>query len=716
MNSKFYIFISIIFLISLSSCKPKAYSRKHIAYNGCLNLRDIDLKNSKSIKLDGQWEFYWEKFIANDSIKPAKPDSIVKLPAIWNAYKLKGKTLSSFGYASYRLKIWLKDSTDAVCFKMQDIPTSSELYVNGQKIYSAGKIGKTKKECIPDEKPSIAYYVKRTQVLEIILQVANFNHRKGGPIRPIEMGAPETITSSREIEIGTQLFLFGALFIMGLYHIGMYLLRRTEKSPLYFAAFSISIGIYTLITGETYIKYIWPNSPWEILLKLEYIIIIWAAPFFLQFLQELYEEQVNRMFLRFNLFISISTSTFVVISDPYRYSQIMPYYHIWIYTVAVYCIWVLISAARKKRDNAKLFLIGFAAIFVTIIHDIMLNKGLIHSTDLVPYGFFTFIFSQAYLLSAKFSKAFTNVSLLKNELTYINKNLEHLVQNRTEEINQQKEELMAQRDEIEWQRNNLSQAVKMIEKSKKNITDSIKYARKIQQAAFPSSEMIEMLLPDSFVYFKPKDIVSGDFYWIRQNKNLTYIAVADCTGHGVPGGFMSMLGIAFLNEITNKEINQASHVLDELRQHMKQSLRQVNDKFEQKDGLDISFCIINIETNVMQFAGANSNLNIIKDFKFEEYKGDKMPIGVYRKEKPFTNHTVQLDAGDVVYLFSDGYSSQFGGDRNEKFKTKRMFELLTEIHQLPMQTQRSIIGHTMDAWKGENAQIDDILVVGFKTH
>lgn len=705
-----YIFLSLL----LFGCKNKSNREERLAYQGCLNLRPIDLNKTKIVKLNGQWEFYWEKLISHADQKTSKPDTIISLPSIWKGYSIKGNKLGSFGYASYRLKVWLKDSIDAIGFKIQDIPTSSELYVNGTKIYSAGIVGTSQRTYAPNEKPAVAFYLKRAKDLEIILQIANYSHRKGGLTRPIEMGTIEKVTSKREKEIGTQLFLFGALLIMSFYHIGLWALRKDEKSTLYFAAFTFSIGLYALITGETYIKYLWPNAPWEILLKLEYLIIIWAAPFFLQFLNALYEEQVNKIISKFNLFLSVSISVFVVISDPYHYSQIMPFYHLWIGAVALYCIWILLNAARTKQDNAKIFLLGFAFIFAAIVHDILLNKGLIESIDLVPYGYFVFIFSQAYLLSAKFSNAFKKVSYLKNELTYINKNLEQLIQNRTEEINQQKEELMTQCDEIEKQKITLKQAVKTIEKTNKDITDSIRYAKKIQQAAFPSAEMIEELLPDSFVYFKPKDIVSGDFYWIRQNKNLTYIAVADCTGHGVPGGFMSMLGIAFLNEITNREIEDASFVLEELRRHMKQSLRQVNEKFEQKDGLDMSFCIINNDNNIMQFAGANSNLQIIRDFTLLEFKGDRMPIGVYRKEKTFHNHTIELAKEDIIYLYSDGYASQFGGERNEKFKSKRMNELLYEIHKIPMQQQRSVIAHTMDMWKGENPQIDDILVIGFK--
>ncbi|MDF1549114.1 MAG: YfiR/HmsC family protein [Bacteroidales bacterium] len=261
-----------------------------------------------------------------------------------------------------------------------------------------------------------------------------------------------------------------------------------------------------------------------------------------------------------------------------------------------------------------------------------------------------------------------------------------------------------------------------ITRQKEKITDSIIYARKIQSAVLPPDDYLSKLLQDYFIMFRPKDIVSGDFYWATHKGNKILIAAADCTGHGVPGGFMSMLGMTFLNEITGRMEEKdldAGAVLTQLRESVKNSLRQTGKEGEAKDGMDIALCIIDKETKVLDFAGANNPLLIIRDHVSEieiiNVKADEMPIGIYYQEKSkFTNHKVQLQKGDLCYIFSDGYPDQFGGKHGRKFMAKRFKNLLAVHSDKPMEQQKAVLEKAFDAWKGENRQIDDVLVVGLK--
>jgi len=239
-----------------------------------------------------------------------------------------------------------------------------------------------------------------------------------------------------------------------------------------------------------------------------------------------------------------------------------------------------------------------------------------------------------------------------------------------------------------------------------------------------------------FIFFKPRDIVSGDFYWFYAEENYLYLAAADCTGHGVPGAFMSMLGISLLNKIVGEQNILHPHlILNELRSQIKSSLHQTGKALENKDGMDISFCRIDLNTQMLEYSGANNPLYIVQNttdlisdvntmhrninnkyLVLTEIKADKMPIGVYLKEKDsFTNHQVALTKGDTIYLFSDGYIDQFGGDTGRKFLAKTFKNLLLDINNLPLGNQQEIINETYLNWVGaDHEQLDDIIVIGFK--
>ena len=270
-------------------------------------------------------------------------------------------------------------------------------------------------------------------------------------------------------------------------------------------------------------------------------------------------------------------------------------------------------------------------------------------------------------------------------------------------------EVIKRTAEIERQRSE-------IELKNKNITDSIMYASRIQTAILPPVDFISEIIPQHFIIFKPRDIVSGDYYWMTQKNGDTVVVVADCTGHGVPGAFMSMLGIAFLNEIVNRANHLvASEILNDLRDYVKKSLRQTGKKDEAKDGMDIALCVINNDKKQLQYAGAYNPLYIMHNGQLIQFKADRMPIGIYYKEKEsFTNHVFDLSPGDIIYLFSDGYIDQFGGNDGKKFLIKQFQNLIIEIHQNPLEVQKQIMTDRLQKWQGNLEQIDDILVIGFK--
>ncbi len=283
------------------------------------------------------------------------------------------------------------------------------------------------------------------------------------------------------------------------------------------------------------------------------------------------------------------------------------------------------------------------------------------------------------------------------------------MQERTREISEQKEEIVSQRDEIEAQRD-------LLFDQKKEITDSIGYAQRIQAAILPHKSYLDRVIPEYFVLFKPRDIVSGDFYWIKEVDSSIVIVAADCTGHGVPGAFMSMLGITLLNELfVEGRTSRPGDIMEQLRTKVKAMLVQEGNIRDQKDGMDMAIAVINKEKKHLQFAGAYNPLYLIRNgSQLIELKGDKQPIGVHWEETEFRNQVVELKENDSIYVFSDGYVDQYGGEDRKKFKTRKFKELLLSVQSESMEKQKQIIDNAFEKWRGNTEQIDDVCVIGVR--
>ena len=292
-------------------------------------------------------------------------------------------------------------------------------------------------------------------------------------------------------------------------------------------------------------------------------------------------------------------------------------------------------------------------------------------------------------LSKKFNLMIAQLEVLYNDL-------EEKVRERTAKVVKQKEE---------------------IEEHQRNITDSIKYAKRIQTAILPPEEFVNEALRENFILYLPKDIVSGDFYWLEKKDDLVLVAAVDCTGHGVPGAFMSIVGNSQLNFAINvKNARKASDILNELNYGVTHTLRDKAGHDLVKDGMDLSLCTINFKKMNLEFAGAYNPLYLIRNNEVLITKADKFPIGANPEGilPNFTNHEIDMVKGDVIYLFSDGFADQFGGPDNKKFLSKRFRELLLQIHKLPMKKQKESLIQAYEEWRGDFEQVDDILVIGIR--
>ena len=280
-------------------------------------------------------------------------------------------------------------------------------------------------------------------------------------------------------------------------------------------------------------------------------------------------------------------------------------------------------------------------------------------------------------------------------------------------INKQRanKEIARQKKQVEIQRSEANKQKETVEKKNEEITASIQYAKRIQNAILPSNQVVNDLLKNSFIFYKPKDIVAGDFYWLEQKKGKILFAAADCTGHGVPGAMVSVVCNNALNRSVREHgLTEPGKVLDKTREIVIQEFQKSNE--EVKDGMDIALCSL-IGTH-LEYSGAHNPLWIVRNGQLIETKANKQPIGKFDKALPFTTHKFELKQGDTIYLFSDGYSDQFGGQFGKKFKAKSFKNLLLEIQHLNMLDQKNRIEEVFNTWKGSIEQLDDVCVIGLR--
>jgi len=310
------------------------------------------------------------------------------------------------------------------------------------------------------------------------------------------------------------------------------------------------------------------------------------------------------------------------------------------------------------------------------------------------------------------------------------KKVNEILSAKNTEILQQKEEILmhneileysnkkieSQKDEIEKQRDNAIEQNEIISNQNQYIKNSIIYASRIQKALLPSINDLEKQFSDYFIFFKPRDIVSGDFYWYKNINNNKFLVVSDCTGHGVPGAFMSLLGISYLNEITNFNHNiEPAFILEELRIRVKQALNNTDNKINQRDGMDMVICKIDESKKIITFSGANNSIIVVNNDELIEYKAIKNPVGSYVNEKKFENNYINYETNNLIYLYTDGYIDQLHGKTNEKFKISRFKNLILESKNLLLKEQQEKFDLEFENWKTPNfKQIDDILIIGIK--
>ncbi|MBF0353315.1 MAG: Hpt domain-containing protein [SAR324 cluster bacterium] len=423
-----------------------------IARQGILDLTDWSFENSAVLALNGEWEFYWTQLWNSEDFTALNPErtGFFNFPDIWTNYQHDGEVLSAYGYATFRLTVMLPPNPPIMAIKLPDLGTAYELWLGKRFLAGNGTVGTSSETSIPQYNPQVVEFVHQSSTLELILQISNYDYRVGGPWFPIMFGSSRQINSAREKAVAIDLFLFGSMLIMGLYHFGLFFLRRKDRSPLYFGVYCLMIAIRIMVTEERLLQSTFPEVNWELWMKIEYLSFYLSFPVFSVFIWKLYSQEFPRNMIRLCLALGITASLIVLLTPAGFFTSTVIWYQLYVALFGLFELIVIFRAMRSKREGALIFMAGASALFLAMINDILHARNIITSFYMIHYGLFLFIFVQAYILSQRFSNAFTTAEILLVEnkglvadLKTINEHLEEKVDERTRQLSQKTNDIVS---------------------------------------------------------------------------------------------------------------------------------------------------------------------------------------------------------------------------------------------------------------------------------
>ncbi|MGL1890045.1 MAG: adenylate/guanylate cyclase domain-containing protein [Spirochaetaceae bacterium] len=418
MKHRFYLIAFLLFLF-LFSCQNQ-YSEKTqpIAIKGVLDLSDWDFINDGVVKLNGEWKFYWDQLLVPMDFEiqsTSKPmlQGYYNLPGQWNNYKINGEKLGSYGYATFRLKVIFPESSKRYALKLDEQSSAYTLWIDREKISQSGVVGKEKKLMVPQHSSDIVSVDLSQNIKLLTLNVSNYNHRLGGPWSYIEFGEERQIIQNMRQKLAFEMTLFGSIIIMAFYHFGLYILRKKDKSPLYFGFICLLICLRILIKGEDFLVSIYPTLNWEIARKVEYLTLYLIPPLWIAFVDSIF----YRPFLRNRILPTVKViggifALLTLVSTINFYSKFAFFYQIYFTLLCFYILFLLIGTSMKKEKGAIVIILGLILPVITFIHDILFIYQIpISPFRLVPLGTFLFILFQSFFLSLRFSKAYTKIEI-----------------------------------------------------------------------------------------------------------------------------------------------------------------------------------------------------------------------------------------------------------------------------------------------------------------
>jgi len=722
-------YLVLIIITLFFSCK-KTEKQYSYAEKGIITLTSAQINTKTGAKLIGEWEFYENKLYTPDSfatnnIKPKYINSPEKDPNT----KLKRHL-----YATYRLKAIVKNINFPLVITNKRIFSSNKIWVNGKLLAEAGKVNTNIQNYKSELKITFAEILNinsKIDTLDIVIQVANFHDPVSGIITPIKLENLKKATKKQALEVSFLVAIIAILFIIGLFSATIFIIRKKDYYYLALTALSIVFITFSLATNDTLLKNIF-ISDFSVLTRLTHISISLYPSIIIMFFYFIYKNEVSKKIAIISLIISLALVIFSLFFNIEIIRRLTIIKVIFIFSSFSYLLlFALTKAIINKRNGALWAFIGLFILSLTTLNDILFSLSILNIGYISSYGFLGYFIFQAITIASNFANTIKHNELLSKKLEFHNKNLEQIIKSRTEQVYFQKEEILARNEELQMQNEEIlaqREDIKTINEKtlhqNAQTNSSIRYAGKIQTAILPNRIEIEKEL-DFFILHKPKDKVSGDFYWYYSNKNAEqntteiYTAIVDCTGHGVPAALMSMLGNMILNNlIIQQKYKKPSEILSKMHREIVAILKQEENKND--DGMDICICRIDKKNNVttkVTFSGAKSPLFYINSAnKVTRVKGCPKPIGgIIDSEFDFfyTDMEIIPEKGDMLYLTSDGYIDQNNNERR-RFGTVKFMKLLRIISNRPTIAQRQVLlRELIDFMEGEE-QRDDISIWGIK--
>ncbi len=421
----------LLILVQVSASCSKSYSgRKHRpAEKGTVDLRSWDFARDGPADLSGQWAFYWKQLVRDDGdANQVIPAEFIDVPGIWNGRVESGRAISGDGFATYRLRVLLPEGTGErrLALKVQDMGTAYSLFINGTAAGSGGIVAESADGSLPGYWPDVVEAETAGDRLTVTIHVSNYHHRKGGAWEPLLLGPPAMVRDIRERNCARDFFLFGSIFLMGVYHLLLFSLRKKDLPYLYFGLFCLLIAVRVPVTGEYFVIRMFPSVSWETIVAAEYLSFYAGVPVFFLFVRTLFPAEFWPKALACIVSAGILFSGAVIALPPHIYTHTMRPYQVFSAVVCLYGLAVLLRALVRKREGAVPFIAGFIVLFITVVNDFLHNNMVIQTGYLVPCGLFMFIILQAYLLSMRFSRTLAAVERLTGELELKNRRLEDM--------------------------------------------------------------------------------------------------------------------------------------------------------------------------------------------------------------------------------------------------------------------------------------------------
>lgn len=419
------LFLMCLMFSGCSIVKPEGEVYPKAA-DGMIDLSKIDLNNNNPIKLDGQWEFYWDRLLQPEDFKNGQPPmtGYINVPQSWNGYAADGKKLDGYGCATYRLRVRVQNGTDMYGLRVLPMGTAYSLWVNGKLVSSNGKVGSNDKESEAEYLTREVFFTSQEPYIEIVLQISNFQHQKGGFWYSLEIGSAQQIENSALFKLWFNMFLIGALFIIGLYHLGFYIFRRKERSALYFALFCLDVAVRSLTFNEYILTRFINGLNWQLVIKTEYLSLYMILPISFTFFHTLFQDEFPRKIVKGVQIFAFAFSAFVLVTPASVFSYTVDIYLYCMIACMIYILYALLKAAFRKKEWARVVLAGYAFLLVAGSNDIFAKFTSVSTGLYFPMGLLIFTFSQSLILSRLYSKAFSTVETLSANLLSYSKELE----------------------------------------------------------------------------------------------------------------------------------------------------------------------------------------------------------------------------------------------------------------------------------------------------